>query len=240
MTTRAFWFLMVSALANVSGAWLFLLKKQWEHESLRVWIGAGAGFMLAVSLAEMLPEASSRTTLAPAWALAGFLFVHLSEHVFPPHFHYGDESHGGLKTRVGIAATTGLMMHSVTDGVAIVAAVQVDPALGWLVLMAAVWHKVPGGFTAASVVAATGGSRRGSLTAATAVGVASILGGAVYAALPVDQWVGPALALSAGSLIYVAATDLLPEVNKRRSMLAPVGVLAGVALFYLSQFLIER
>lgn len=240
MTAKAFWFLIVAALANISGAWLFLLKKKWEHESLRVWIGAGAGFMLAVSLAEMMPEATLRTPLTPLWALIGFLFVHLFEHVLPPHFHYGDESHGRLKARVGVAATSGLMMHSVTDGVAIVAAVQVDPALGWLVLTAAVWHKVPGGFTAASVASATGASRRGSLAAAAAVGAATIVGGAVYAALPAEQWVGPALALSAGSLIYVAATDLLPEVNKRRSMLAPLSVLIGVGMFYLSHFLFER
>jgi len=240
MPPRALLFLFISAIADISGAWLYLLKKQWEHESLRLWIGAGAGFMLAVSIVEILPEAALRTTAAPIWFIAGFLFVHVFEHVLPPHFHYGHEGHHGLQMRVGLAATGGLMMHSVTDGVAIVAAVQVDPALGWLVLAAAIWHKVPTGFTAASVVAATGGSRKASLAAAAMIGLASIVGGLIYAALPADKWIGPALGLSAGSLIYVAATDLLPEVNKRRSLLAPAGVLAGVLVFYLSHLLIER
>ena len=76
--------------------------------------------------------------------------------------------------------------------------------------------------------------------AAAAVGVGSILGGFLYAAQPTGQWVGPALALSAGSLIYVAATVLLPEVNIRRCLLAPVGVIAGVGLFFLSHMLLEH
>jgi zinc transporter ZupT len=240
MSIRAFLYLIIAALANLAGAWLFLLRKQWENESLRLWIGAGAGFMLAVAFAEMLPEANLRTELVPVWTLVGFLFVHLFEHVLPPHFHYGLEHHGGLGAHVGIAATGGLIMHSVTDGVAIVAAVQVEPALGLFVLAAAVWHKVPSGFTAASVVSATGGSRRSATLAAASVGIGSVVGGFLYAALPTGPWVGPALALSAGSLIYVAATDLLPEVNKRRSLLAPVGVIAGVGLFFLSHLFMEH
>lgn len=240
MSTRAFFYLIIAALSNLAGAWLYLLRKQWEHESLRLWIAAGAGFMLAVALAEMLPEANARTEHVPLWTLAGFLFVHLFEHVLPPHFHYGHEHHTGLSAHVGVVAAGGLVMHSVTDGIAIVAAVQVEHALGLFVLAAAVWHKVPSGFTVASVVGATGGSRRSSAIAAGAVGLGSIVGGFLYALLPSGEWVGPALALSAGSLIYVAATDLLPEVNKRRSLLAPLGVVAGVGLFFLSHVILEH
>ena len=119
-------------------------------------------------------------------------------------------------------------------------AVQVNSGLGLLVLAAAIWHKIPTGFTAASVVGATGGSRKASLAATAMIGLASIVGGLIYAALPANKWIGPALALSAGSLIYVAGTDLLPEVNKRRSLLAPVGVIAGVAVFYLSHLFVEH
>lgn len=240
MSTRALLYLFASALADISGAWLYLIKKEWEDESLRLWIGAGAGFMLAVSIAELLPEATARTPAAAFWFIAGFLFVHVFEHVLPPHFHYGHEGHKGLQMKVGLAATGGLMMHSVTDGVAIVAAVQVNSGLGLLVLAAAIWHKIPTGFTAASVVGATGGSRKASLAATAMIGLASIVGGLIYAALPANKWIGPALALSAGSLIYVAGTDLLPEVNKRRSLLAPVGVIAGVAVFYLSHLFVEH
>lgn len=240
MSIKALLFLFASGLANLVGAWLYLMRKQWEHESLRLWIGAGAGFMLAVAVAEMFPEASERTDHAPIWVLGGFLFVHLFEHVLTPHFHYGHEGHGGLEPKVGIAATVGLAMHSLTDGVAVVAAVQVDPYLGWVVLAAMVWHKIPGGFTVASVTGATVGSRRASVAAAGVLAGATIVAGLLYSILPEEQWVGPALGVSAGSLMYVAGTDLLPEVNKRRSLLAPLGVVGGVGFFYLTHLFMKH
>lgn len=240
MSTKALLFLIVSGLSNLAGAWLYLMRKEWEHESLRLWIGVGAGFMLAVAIAEMFPEALERSEHAAFWTIGGFLFVHVFEHVLTPHFHYGHEGHGGLEPRVGITATLGLAMHSLTDGVAIVAALQVDPFLGWVVLAAMVWHKIPGGFTAASVTGATGGSRAASFAAGSALAVATIVAGLLYSILPAENWVGPALGVSAGSLIYVAGTDLLPEVNKRRSLLAPLGVVAGVGFFYLTHLLMEH
>ena len=237
MSAIVVFLLFVSALANVVGGAMYVLRRHWEQESLRLLIGAGAGFMLAVSLAEIFPEAMERTPAAPMWALIGFLVVHLFEHVLTPHFHYGHERHEGLGSHVGVAATAGLVMHSVTDGVAIVAGFQVGAPLGYMILVAAVWHKVPAGFTAASVVGATGQSRTMAMLSAGAVGAGTLLGGIVYGLLPPDLWLGGALGISVGSLLHVAATDLLPEINRRRSVFAPLGVIIGVGFFYLTHVL---
>ncbi|GAB4320774.1 MAG: ZIP family metal transporter [Candidatus Zixiibacteriota bacterium] len=229
--------LTVSALANVAGGVMYFLREHWEQESLRLLIGAGAGFMLAVAIGEILPEATARSPQATLWVLGGFLLVHVFEHILTPHFHYGHERHEGLSPHVGTAATGGLMMHSITDGVAIVAAMEVNPQLGFLVLAAVIWHKIPAGFTAASVVGATGGSRRHALGASAIVGLGSILGGLLYLVLPAEKWLGPALGVSVGSLLYVSATDLLPEINRRRSTWAPLGIIIGVLAFYLTHLI---
>ncbi|HUU45337.1 MAG TPA: ZIP family magnesium transporter, partial [Acidobacteriota bacterium] len=68
------------------------------------------------------------------------------------------------------------------------------------------------------------------------LGAAALVGGVFCILLPPTGWVGPALGLSGGSLIYVGATDLLPEINRRRTPLAPLGVLAGVVIFLLMHF----
>lgn len=239
MTLIVVLMLVASALANVVGGAMYVLRRHWEQESLRLLIGAGAGFMLAVSLAEVFPEAMVHSDLAPMWALIGFLFIHLFEHVLTPHFHYGHERHEGLDSHVGVAATAGLVMHSVTDGVAIVAGFQVGAPLGYMILVAAIWHKIPAGFTAASVVGATGQSRTVAMLAAGAVGAGTLLGGIVYGLLPPELWLGGALGVSVGSLLHVAATDLLPEINRRRSVWAPLGVIVGVGFFYLTHVLIR-
>ncbi|MEW5701191.1 MAG: ZIP family metal transporter [Candidatus Zixiibacteriota bacterium] len=231
-------FLIAAALSNLAGAGFFLLRSRWEDQALRLLLGTGAGFMLAVALVDMFPRAQEHTPWAAAWVLAGFLIVHMFEHVFTTHFHYGQETHAGLRAQVGIAATLGLGVHSVVDGIAIVVAMQTDLRLGWLVFLAMVWHKIPSGFTAASIVSATGGTRRAALRAGLILGVACVVGGLLYSVLPSRGWIGPALGISAGSLIYVAATDLLPEVNRRRTPLAPLGVVAGVAAFYLAHWML--
>jgi len=236
MSVLTFIFLLISAVSNLVGAWFFLLRSKWEDQALRFLLGTGAGFMLAVALVELAPEAHAQTKMAALWILGGFLLVHLFEHVFTPHFHYGQETHAGLGAHVGLAATVGLTLHSFLDGIAIVVAAQTELRLGVLVFFAMVWHKIPDGFTAASVVSATGGTRRRAFWAAATLGAASLVGGLIYAALPSHRWIGPALGLSAGSLTYVAATDLLPEVNKRRTLLAPLGVVAGAGAFYLAHW----
>lgn len=230
-------FLVLAAVADIVGALLFLLKKRWDDEVLRVLVATGAGFMLAVALVEMMPEALEQNHEAGIWVVAGFLLVHLAEHVLTPHFHYGHETHAGLGAHVGVAATLGLMVHSVIDGIAIVVAVHTSPHLGLLVFAAMVWHKIPGGFTLASIIAATGGTRHTAFLAASSLGVATLVGGIIYSLLQSDHWVGPALAVSSGSLIYVAATDLLPEVNKKHTVLAPLAVLAGAGVYYLTHLI---
>jgi ZIP family zinc transporter/zinc and cadmium transporter len=237
MDTRIAIYLLIAAVADLSGAWLFLVRRRWEDEALRVLIASGAGFMLAVALVEMLPESMQRISSAGIWIILGFLLVHLTEHVLTPHFHYGHETHANLGAHVGLAATMGLTVHSVIDGIAIVVACQTNPELGALVFAAMVWHKIPGGFTLASIVNATGGSRRAAFFSVVILGCATVVGGTAYAAFRSDAWAGPALAISSGSLLYVAATDLLPEVNKRRTVLAPLSVLLGAGIYYVAHLL---
>jgi ZIP family zinc transporter/zinc and cadmium transporter len=51
--------------------------------------------------------------------------------------------------------------------------------------------------------------------------------------------VGQALALSAGVTIYVAASDLIPEVNKERSWGVALAVFGGVLLYYVAELILE-
>jgi zinc transporter ZupT len=53
------------------------------------------------------------------------------------------------------------------------------------------------------------------------------------------QLAGFAFAFSAGTVVYVGASDLIPEVNKTESRLPPVLVFAGMLLFYLSELFLE-
>ena len=90
---------------------------------------------------------------------------------------------------------------------------MIGPALGTLLFIAVLLHKVPEGFTIASIMLAGGQSRRAAIGAGALLGVLTLAGAVATSFLAAHQ-VAYALALSAGVTIYVAASDLIPEVNR--------------------------
>ena len=214
------------------------LGRRWDDRVLRYFVALGAGFMLAAVILKMMPEARRLTGHAPGLVLAGYLLVHLFEHTVAPHFHFGEETHPEqLHGTAGVSALLGLTVHSFFDGISIGSGFIIDPALGLLLFAAIVLHKAPEGFAIASVVLATRGTRAQAMLASAAVGAASLVGGlSIFGARTL---VGPALALSAGVTLYVAASDLVPEVNKEGGKEIALTVFAGVVLYYLTERLLE-
>ncbi len=227
----------VAAAANVVGGAVVILRR-WDDRLLRYAVALSAGFMLAAVLLKMLPESARLTPLAPPLALAGYLLIHLFEHTVAPHFHFGEETHPEeLSVRAGASALLGLIVHSFFDGISIGSGFIVGRALGLLLFAAILLHKAPEGFAIATVVLATRGTRAQALLAAVAVGVATLVGG--LSIFGVATLVAPALGLSAGVTLYVAASDLVPEVNREHGTAIALTVFAGVMLYYLTERVIE-
>ena len=173
------------------------------------------------------------------YVLIGFFLVHLFEHTLAPHFHFGEEthpeevSHGHARTTVLL----GLAIHTFFDGVAIAAGFLVSTWLGVVIFLAVFLHKLPEGFTIASVVLASGQSRGKAVAAAGVLGAATLLG--VLLTSVMQAQLRYALPLSAGVTVYVAATDLLPEVNREPGWRAAALVFVGVAILLILQALVR-
>ena len=149
--------------------------------------------------------------------LAGYLLIHLFEHTIAPHFHFGAETHpeAMLRPSAAYAAIGGLSIHTFFDGVSVAAAFLVDRKAGLLFFVAILLHKVPEGFTAASIMLASGRSARRALFITLVIGAATLAGVLSVIILQgrVTGAVAYALPFSAGVTLYVAASDLIPEVN---------------------------
>jgi zinc transporter ZupT len=223
----------VAAVADIFGG-LVLVRANWEKRYLRYSVALGAGFMLAVAFLEMLPESMH---FSPKWApvlvLAGYCAIHLLEHTIVPHFHFGEETHHDefISARTSYSVLAGLAVHALFDGVAIASGFVLSNLLGWLIFIAILLHKVPEGFTVASVMLASGRSRNAAVVATAVLATATLLGVLAIGILP--SWVEAGLPLSAGVAIYVAATDLVPEVNREPGIRMALVFFAGVLLFLL-------
>jgi ZIP family zinc transporter/zinc and cadmium transporter len=224
-----------AAAANVLGGLVVVARRDWNVLLLKYFVALGAGFMLAATFLRMLPESLRLSEHATALILLGYFLVHFFEHTVAPHFHFGEEVHGDvmLDPAVSTSAVVGLAIHTFFDGVSIASGFLVSVPLGLLIFFAVFLHKFPEGFTVASIALASGRGKRGALYAAFALGGATLLGvlGMHRFAFAVPY----ALPLSTGVTLYVAASDLMPEVNEERGVKMALVVFLGVLLFWLAE-----
>jgi zinc transporter ZupT len=247
------------ALANVGGGLLLARPGTFQRSRhfLSYLVALGAGFMLAAIFIEIVPEvvvlwtkgavagAGHGVLGAMTLLLAGYLLIHFFEHTIAPHFHFGEETHPEAVVRSSAAYTAigGLSIHTFFDGASVASAFVVDRKVGLLVFVAVLLHKVPEGFTAASIILASGRSARHALYSTLIIGGATLAGVLTVAILQthVTEAVTYALPFSAGVTLYVAASDLIPEVNhlEHKNPFVSLVVFGGVALFYVLHVLIE-
>ena len=223
---------LAAALGNVLGGF-FVVRRNWSRRYLTYFLALGAGFMLAASVLDMLPESIRLLgDSAPFFVLIGYFIVHFFEHTVAPHFHFGEETHAAeMKLHhAAFSALLGLAIHTFFDGVAIASGFLVSTWLGLVVFLAIVLHKVPEGFTVSSLLLAGGGSRRRALLGAAILGASTILG--VMLTGIMHTAVRYTLPVSAGVTLYVAASDLVPEVNRESGVGVSVLVFLGVAMLF--------
>jgi ZIP family zinc transporter/zinc and cadmium transporter len=179
--------------------------------------------------------------------LVGYLIVQVAERTLAPHahrveHHAHEHSHRHpevrLRPKVGLSALIGFLVHTFFDGVAIGASFSVSSSLGLLVFLAVILHKVPEGITLASIILACGGGRRLAFGAACGMGFATVLGAFLTGSLAASSE-HAALALAGGVTLCVAASDLVPEVTEAQGRRGFLMLLAGVALFWITDYFLH-
>lgn len=252
----SFWQLLVfgliAALGNIFGGLILFptgVHKTYK-KSLKYILALGAGFMLGVIFIDVLPEvislwqkksnsSGSEVFFVPMiLLLAGYLLTQFFEHTIAPHFHLGEEVHSEhlISTKSVYTAIGGLMIHTFFDGVSIAAASQIDFRVGLLVFIAIFLHKFPEGFTIGSMVIAAGKGVKEVFFATAFIGLTTLIG--VMFIYFVGQNIGftvaYALPIASGVTLYVAASDLIPEVNHHggKNPLVSLSVFAGVGIFF--------
>lgn len=188
------------------------------------------GILLAFALTRIAPEAV-HLGLAPEAVgyglLAGILaFFLLERAILWRHDHgpvQGDAGHTHA-AHVGPAQVAlvvlGDGLHNFVDGVLIAAAFLVDPALGWGTTAAVLAHELPQELGDFTILLAAGCTRRRALALNALSGLGMVLGGVGgWLTLTTSgEWLPWVLVAAAASFLYLALTDLLPAMNRRRRL----------------------
>jgi zinc and cadmium transporter len=185
-------------------------------------------FVLVHVCAEPGPNRRLSTAGAP-------LPHHVDEH---DHDH-GDHAHpdgtGCDVHTLGLAAWLGMSAHTLVDGFALGAAAA-TPELGVLVFLAILAHKVPNSFSLSSILLSEGYTRGRAVVMNAAFALMVPVGAGLYVLLSelvhVQRFTAIALAVSAGTFLHLALSDILPDVHRRGASRwrTSAALVAGVAL----------
>jgi zinc transporter ZupT len=249
---------LLAACANFIGGLLILPTSAARRDErlFKAVIALGAGFLLAVIFIEILPrtielwqafqtEKGAEFPVAPMLLiLGGYLLINFFEQLLIPHLHLKAHGETIIQPSAAYAAIGGLLFHAFFDGVAIAAAVSVNFSAGLLVFAATFLHKLPEGFTVASLVLAAGQTVRKAIIASAVVGLTTLLGVLMFALLKnqLDLSVAYVLPVAAGVTLYVAASELIPELyhHGKQNRIVSLFVFTGVALFFLLHYFLHR
>ena len=225
----------LAAIATTIGIYVIRRFEQWGRKNTIYFICFAAGVLISVSFLHIIPKAFSMNANAPIYLFIGYISLHLFNRFINAFVcdKSSDEDYG-----IGIVPMLGIGFHSFIDGFIYSITFTVNIFTGLLAATGMVLHEFPEGIITYLLLVRAGFSVRISLLLAfLAAAVTTPLGMLVsypYISKIDKPLLGALLAFSAGALVYVGATHLLPQAeteHKKYSLFAlSAGILVALAI----------
>lgn len=212
---------LVATLAALGGGMVAFRMRN----KLDLTLGFTAGIILGLVAFDLLPEVfgiSQASGLDITWPMitlvCGFLLFHIVEKsILIHHSHesdYGPHKH----PHVGIAGAVAMSGHSLLDGVSIGIAFQVSNSVGIAVAIAVIGHRFADGFNTTNVMLFYKNKLASTKVMLGIAAVMPIIGGLSTLLFSLSQNVlALYLGFFAGFLLYIGASDILPQAHSKGS-----------------------
>jgi zinc and cadmium transporter len=245
---------LLIGLVSLAGVFTLSLGRARLERALFLLVSFAVGAMLGGALLHLLPEAYERLGSGPrtgALALAGMLgffvlekFLHWRhEHAAPEviegvtgggPLHQHPHEHGHSEAPFATLNLAGTVVHNLIDGAIVAAAYLASVPTGLVTTLAVLLHEIPQEIGNFGVLVYGGYAPRRALMFNFLAGLAGLVGAglALVIGQRVTGFADALLPLTAGAFLYVAGSDLIPELNRRHSYPASkaVGQLVMMAL----------
>ncbi len=230
---QTFWIALgaSSLAATVTALGIYTVRRfdSWARAKIVHFISYAAGVLISASFLHLVPESFAMNAHAAALLLAGFAGMHLL-HRFLCAFVC--ERHPVIEPGIGVIPVLGIGFHSFIDGIVYAVTYQVSQFTGTLAAVGMVLHEFPEGIVTYLLLIHGGLRPRAALaTALLAAAFTTPLGTLTsypFVSQIDEATLGALLSLSAGMLVYVGATHLLPEAEHQRRPYAWLAFLGGV------------
>ena len=220
-----------SVISLIGGAFLFLAKKQ-RTRAISLALPFGAGALLAAAFFDLLPESfelkSPRELLV--WSLVGFITFFILERTAGWFHHHHDHEEKVRSEQQNHLLMVGDLLHNMIDGLAIGAAFLVNPVTGFITTLAVSAHEIPKELGTFGILLSRGWRDRKVVIANILTALGTLFTAvAVYALgnsfkLPEAEL----LAITAGIFIYIAASDIIPDIHEQPRRLGTIQALVLV------------
>jgi zinc and cadmium transporter len=211
------------------GIYVISRHEHWGREYCAHFMSFAAGVLISVSFMHIIPAAFVINSAAPVFLLVGFLTIYLSNRVLDLYICHEYEC---ADYALGIIPMLGIGIHSFIDGVIYSVTFNVSIFTGVLAAIGMILHEFPEGIVTFVLLEQGGFSRRRSaIYAFLAAALSTPLGTLVSYPFINDirrSTLGILLAISAGALVYVGASHLLPAVEKENKKYSVLALAAGV------------
>lgn len=224
--------LLASGLAcavTTLGIYVISRYEHWGRSYSAYFMSFAAGVLVSVSFMHIIPESLEMNPRAPMFLLGGFLGTYLVNRFLDV---YICDEHECTDEQLGIIPLLGIGFHSLVDGVIYAVAFNVSVFTGALAAIGMILHEFPEGIVSFVLLQRGGFRRRAAFTYAfLAAALSTPLGTLV--SYPFIHRIKPSalgglLAISAGALVYVGASHLLPAVERERRKYTVLALAAGV------------
>lgn len=235
MISATFWIVMAASvlacIVTTIGIYVINRFADWGEKNIIYFIAFAAGVLISVSFMHIIPESFKMSRFAPIFLLIGFISLHLINRLLNVVL-----CHDPLckEHAFGIIPAIGIGFHSLIDGVIYSVTFSVSIFTGTLAAVGMVFHEFPEGIVTFLLLTKSGFSKNKSsfyafLTAAITTPLGALISYPFISRLD-SSVLGILLSLSAGALIYVGATHLLPKTENESKKYTFLALAAGIGV----------
>lgn len=230
------------SLASLVGVFTISIKERTLSKFLLFLISLSAGALMGGAFLHLLPEASEKLStgnLYPIVLLSFVLFFLLEKLLHWRHCHKG---HCHIHTTFGYMNLFGDAIHNFIDGLIIASTFIIDVRLGITTSIAIALHEIPQEIGDFGVLLYSGFSRKKALISNFLIAITAVIGGIIgyFLSFQIENMTSYLLPFAAGGFIYIAASDLMPEIRKETNLkksLISFGVfIIGIFFMFLVKF----
>ena len=228
---------VILSAISIVGAVTLVLNERTLQRSLIVVISFAAGALLGDAFLHLLPEISESATgfdiTASLALLGGVVAFFVLEKML--HWHHAHVPNEEVLHPVAVTNLVGDALHNFVDGAIVAGSFLVSPELGLATAVAVGVHEIPQELGDFGIMVHAGLAPKRALFLNFVTALAAVAGGVLTLAFAdvtaIERLVVP---FTAGAFVYIAATDLIPELHKepelRKSAIQLVALLSGVGV----------